>query len=749
MSSLDRRGSDFAAAPGVTAAKPGADSRTLVVLAGIVSSTIGCVYWILRAGFDNPAAPVIRSIALSLFLITFPLAARKTCVRFLRTSELWIASYPFLWLAGLGITALIGRIVPVIGFNPFNALALVGLLAFALIFVRWLGDQSILKAFAYVAGAAAFGVWTAGVVWGRIYKNPLYLESLITDGKVHHDTLNLSALGNMLRTYHAATTGIDGLSYVPYHWGSAWLFVQWANLVDIDVLRFYQLSFPVIVIPLFFGGVVALAIFLRNRRAATETRQSRLSGTFWAVLLAVSIGIAPLAGMEAMGVWTSNILISESYTIAIPMALFLAATVIAWTDDVKVEGNDLLSARLAPTDLIFLFVLYPAGIALLGYLKISLMALAFAGTCFLVFRLRLYRRTAYVAALVVCAVVFYLTYRQVSQPSHNDGLAPLDYIRLFVPPPWWVFFPIVHLLWTWVYTVFRLRSQHIYDLGELRFAIVSGRLIDVEFLVFIATVGVIPGLIIHIDGGSAFYFSDVQRWLACAMLLSWVASTGASIWPQRDVTGRRRVVGTIPTRALLVAFVSIVAIGSMISNAIDWPMAMLMRNVAVRQQLYARSGHGEVTGHVRDFLTLRDPAILANGLAASPNFSLVRELESIQQLPVASRRRLAVFIPQSDSSYWNILTRPKECSFQPFVVPALSGVVMIDGMPALGCTVTRYYGMGSFVPRRRAQAAADTSVQALCSKALAIGADSVIFMRFPAGVVVRHDIPCSTGKAGD
>lgn len=721
------------------------DTRTLVALAGVVAITIGGVYWILRVGFDNPAGPVIKSVALSLFLITLPLILRRALVRTVSpsSSESWATSYAFLWLAGIGVTGLIGRLVPVVGLNFFLLFAIVGIVAYAITLVRWIASQGFVRTLLSLAGAVVFGVWTSGVVWGRIYKNPLFFENFIADGKVHHDTLNLAALGNMLRTYDVASTGIDGLNYVPYHWGSAWLFVQWANLIDIDILRFYQLTFPVTIIPFFFGGTVALAIALANRRRAEGDDTRRLSGFFWAVLIAIAVGVAPIAGLDAMGVWTSNILISESYTVAVPAALLFAAVVIAWADSISPDIISLRSAALRASDWLFLIIVIPGGIVLLGYLKISLMALAFAAAVYLTLRLGLYRRLPFLISISITAVVFYMTYVRVSLPAHREGLAPLDYLSNFVPLPWWPFFVFVHLAWTWIYTVYRIRQEGIANVSELGEALRARRLIDAELLVGLAVIGIVPGLLIHIDGGSAFYFSDVQRWLAGAMLLSWVASAGHTLWPAG--TEANRGVGSMPTRSLLIAFLMIAAVSSVIANVVYWPAIMIRQNVALREQLYAKAGKGDVTGRIRDFITMRDPVVIAAGLRSSPNYTLAHTLDDYQRTPVSVRRHEALFIPQSDTHYWTSLARAPECTFQSFVAPALAGIAMIDGMPAVGCKLSKYYGIGSFAPRTVAQKPEDETPQALCARAKAIGADVVITMRFPGDSTIASSVSC-TGR---
>jgi hypothetical protein len=66
----------------------------------------------------------------------------------------------------------------------------------------------------------------------------------------------------------------------------------------------------------------------------------------------------------------------------------------------------------------------------------------------------------------------------------------------------------------------RLRSEGIGHLADIREAMSENRIVDVEAVVVVALLGLGPGLITHLDGGSAFYFSDVQRWLAVGFLLS-------------------------------------------------------------------------------------------------------------------------------------------------------------------------------------------------------------------------------------
>ncbi|HVD61492.1 MAG TPA: hypothetical protein VNC11_11520, partial [Gemmatimonadaceae bacterium] len=475
------------------------------------------MYWLLRYGFADPLSSPLKAAGLALFIHTFPLAARSTVFRrrLSGEKESWWMSYCFLWIVALIITAALGRIVPMVGFSAYPALGLIGLATFVVVVVQWLRSARWWRSLIVIAGAGAFSFWISGVEWGRIYKNPLYLENFILNGNVHHDTMQIIGVANMLRTYGVASPGIDGLNYVPWHWGSTWFFAQCANLLGLSALDVYQLVFPVVTIPLFFCAPLAFAVAMRKRRGGPDAFiELRDDFRFWGVFLAACVGFLPIAALDAMGVWTSNLVISDSYTFGVPCALLFLATCIAFYDS--------HSSRDRISDTLFILVAIPAGIVGLGYLKSSLMILAFALAAYAFIRLRLYQRRLYIASLAMSAVSVYLAYHRVVLPAHNEGLSPFDFLWSFVKPAWWPFFPFVHLFWSWLFVVLRLRLEGIGTLTDLKDAIEERRILDVECVAVVAILGLIPGLVIHIDGGSAFYFSDVQRWLSLVFLLSWL-----------------------------------------------------------------------------------------------------------------------------------------------------------------------------------------------------------------------------------
>src|SRR4029078_571494 len=180
---------------------------------------------------------IAASIGLALLFINVPVLVWRA----LGASESsWPRSYSFIWLMTFLTIAVIGRAVTTIEIatpwkvSPAMAtlVAIAGVLAFLIVAIRWVREASLKFGLLLFAASAFYSTWIAGVVWGRIYKSPLFFETLIGTGIVHHDGVTLAALGNMLKTYKVASMGLDGIPYMAYHWGSPWLFAQLSNLTE-------------------------------------------------------------------------------------------------------------------------------------------------------------------------------------------------------------------------------------------------------------------------------------------------------------------------------------------------------------------------------------------------------------------------------------------------------------------------------------------------------------------------------------
>lgn len=673
-----------------------------------MAAVLAAVYWISRIGFANPVMPVLETLGLALFLLTSPLWITRFVGRFHRNE--WWASQSVVSLACLAVTTAAGSVAGRTGLSAAPVFAVIGFSLALVTLSGWLRDPAsrARSSILFLGGTAVFTIWCAGVVWGSRYKMPLFWETLSFKGNIHHDTFYYASIANMLETYGVPSTGLDGLPVIRYHFGSPWLFAKWADLLGTDVLSFYSLGYPVIVMPLFFSSLLLFSAELRAAFGKSEARSLRSDPLVWLVFLAATVGFIPTVALDALAVWNSNAFISESYLIGMPVFFLVLGAGLAFGAK-RAFGSK--PAGLGA--LVFLALFVPLTLAALGFLKISLMILAFGLALYLAVRLRWLSSPVVLASIVVSAVAVGVTYRLVSLPAQNTGISPLHFMRYDAAQGWQQFFPLIHLLWTWVYLGARAWEEGARDFGSLGAAIRANRLIDAEALALVALLGFLPGELIAIHGGSAVYFSDVQRWLALSFI---IARIGSRAWrPAPRAAGAKGIRAVRLSTALLV-FVAAPFVVTLFVNLAQWPARVARANIALRRSLAAEPSTYE---------------------------PIVTALRDIARLPDQQRKRSLLFIPQSTTQYWSMFKADNRCGFTPLVAPAIASVAMLDGMPAPDCDVTDQYNMTLYSKRVRPQDAGDRADLSICAKARAKGFDRVIVLEAPEGQVPhRRRVDC-------
>jgi hypothetical protein len=218
--------------------------------ASLMAPVVAAIGFLARLGFaDNSPVKWLEFVGLSWFLIHFSYAGRKL----LRTpadplAGAWWHGHAPLTLAGLAIVVACGVEQASIARPLAAALAILGAAAFLLRTVEFAGSWLQWRGIGLGLFGLFMGLYAAGSVWGGGFENPLFVAN-VANGYAHIDTLFHAALANMLRTYGVCSTGLDGLPHVLYHFGSHWAFARVANLLDVPVIDFYNLAYPVIFPP--------------------------------------------------------------------------------------------------------------------------------------------------------------------------------------------------------------------------------------------------------------------------------------------------------------------------------------------------------------------------------------------------------------------------------------------------------------------------------------------------------------------
>ena len=294
------------------------ERATASVFGVIGAILLAFFYWLARIGFENPLFPIIATLGIALFILCVPVVGWWLAGgRGRSLSLVWWRSLPFLAVVAIAVTALAAMSTRVLGRAPAWVILSIGVAAAVWVLFKWLSAVGFARAVGVKVFALLFFTWAAGVAWSSRHKHPLLMEALEYRANVHHDPLFNAAVANMIHVYGVPSTGVDGIPYVPYHYGASWLLAQWADLAGTDALSFYNIGPSLVMIPVLAFALLLLVVEVRSalrRRGRPPPRPLELDYLAGGALLAGTIGVIPSAGLDAMGVWNRHVMISESYT---------------------------------------------------------------------------------------------------------------------------------------------------------------------------------------------------------------------------------------------------------------------------------------------------------------------------------------------------------------------------------------------------------------------------------------------------
>lgn len=663
----------------------GAAQDAVAAFACLVAAVVAAGYALSRRDWPDPLplAPFgILGMAWSLLLLPSAIGARMQATA--KSSAAWFWTQPALAVASLVALSLAGRALPSAQPLASIGLAVAGAAVAGMHLARMRRAPGGLRAhWPLLPLAVAVGLWTAGHSWGSGYQSPLLLEQLAT-GHAHIDPLYHLALAQMIDVHGVVSTGLDGLPHTAYHFGSHWLFGGLARAAGVDLPTWYALGFAVVVVPWVLQQLLGLSLDLWRRAGCDPLPLA--SGRAWGAWL---LWLTALAGVFVPDfshrAWVgANLVISESYAVGTGLSLALGRMALhVWQGW---QARDAVGVRS------WLWFALPAATVATAVTKVSHCALLLGLAGLFWLRMGLWRHAATWASLGLCglcaaAVAAYTTPKGLSQ-----GLLPFAFVWQDVMRQTWTAdsllalaaFALLHPLWLWVYLAWRwwqpagLRAAGV--LASLR----AGSAIDVEVLVVFAALAVLPGLVLPVQGGGAYYFSDAQRWLGIALVV------GA--WPQAQ-----RLLAEVRKGALARVILAVAA-------------ALLVASFAYR------TGRG--IGWWQDSVAQTRARWHAG--EGRKGWATVTALLDLSRLPPEVRRKAALFVPRDDRGYWDLL--PDKAV--PFVGPALSGLAHVGGMP-VGDYTQQSYGYAAYGTGRPRVADADQARR----RAEALGFTQLLVLR--------------------
>ena len=687
------------------------DYDTVTIFGSSLILVVAESYYLARIGLGFHVAPVWRTAGAGLFLISVPGAlARFSGPSGSSSTQARPSLHAWLTVATLLTLAALGWATRVFEFDLALPVALVGVLALAITAMRWSWPKGKLSLTLLVAVVALFSAWIVAVAWGwNDHLHPLALETLLTGGKVNPDTLFHASIASMMDTYGTPSTGLNGVPYLAYHYGSHWLLVQFGYLVGVDPFDAYQLVYPTVFVPLLLVSLLRFALDLRPMFVSKARWRPLLADwVFWAVLAAIVIGILPALWVEEISSSYRQPIVSESYNIGLSVSLlFGSALVWFWTHDAK-DGE-----RGNWQKTILLWTTLAGLTTALGFLKISLMALVVVALLYLFIRTELFRKPRYLVAMVLVVLSALVSYRITSVGnggsvggflSLRDQAGQLLYLtKNFVLP--------VHLAWTILFVVIRVYQTGVTSWHQLFENVRHRKLLDVEVLLVVAIFGMGP-LVMLDTGNNGYFFSDAQRWMAAAMLLGMVNLAYHAQLPKWIRLAKQ------PAAAL-----PLIALSASMATAVILNIALPALH-AVRRTV-------EVREAIANSKSFSDPA--------------VQFLVNLRSRPRSERANTLLYIPRTVTGFWD---RPQTlCWARPFIAPALSGIALIDGLPTAPCKQT-LFGYPTYSEANRSEKRPDLTSIEICSRADQLGFQHIVIaVADNSGNLSPFDLRCPPTKS--
>lgn len=155
----------------------------------------------------------------------------------------------------------------------------------------------------------------------------------------------------------------------------------------------------------------------------------------------------------------------------------------------------------------------------------------------------------------------------------------------------------------------------------------------------------LPSIFMQLAGGVVVYFLEPQYWLNLVLFLACLIAFAASVNKK-----------TIVCLSLLLLFQTALSLTHLFGSL------------------------------------QKDLATIAKTEPVPGRVAVLEKLYELSRLPLRTRRHTAVFIPQSQKDYWTMM----DPLGTPFLVPAITGMPMIDGLPPQGFMGTIYYNYAPY-----------------------------------------------------
>jgi hypothetical protein len=642
-------------------------SKYLLLFTTLILISFTCFNLFLRTGFKNTLLWECFILSgLSLFIVYFPFLL----IKYSNRGDLWFLNQPlwqvfvviFLCLLGfLGVPTVVSFFIASLGF-----------IALSLSFFKT--SKAKFSAFFFsLLMLAFFSLWIVSVTWGGFHLRPAFMETLVVtkpyffdQGYNNADTLYHLSIAQMIKHYGVASTGLDGIPNVYYHYGSHWVMAQLSSFTGIHLVHLYNLGYPLIFITLFFN--VFLQFVFRVQEWLFKKTDTGL--LFTLLLLCIYIGVP--RHLYAGGLLGHSGLVNESFTISLTVLFVFLHTAMAFWQSGAKHGYLFI--------ILTIFLVIAAGI-----IKISTGFVLTALIGYLFLRFGLYRKLSYWLCVLLPLVGFLFTYFLTAEilpfgirkmgidEGFQQYLHFYRHTHAFEPISWFGGF------YLWLYTtsilIFALPSPA--DQTKVKYLWNTRMTLPAETSIVIALVGVVPSLVMAFIGTNSMYFSGIQLFVSGAFVLAFVPLLTDKIQAWLAAV-------KVPLR-LAIQFVLVVGLLLLMYVEVRWHFNKMIKvNVQMRREILniPVDPQWRVKYDHSTFGIFSEPV-----QQAYDTIKFGRFLSSLMEQEKDVNPSKLLFLNHQTLS--TDFFRNIRCIETPFIAPAFSGHAMLDGL-SYKCEIGMY-----------------------------------------------------------
>ena len=309
---------------------------------------------------------------------------------------------------------------------------------------------------------------------------------------------------------------------------------------------------------------------------------------------------------------------------------------------------------------------------------------------------------------IICLSIYFILYKLISESSPVIFYL-FHFAKSYTDTSIWYYYIPLYLIGLIIYSILRIyqiekkdRANNLIELFK------TNRLIDVETLVIISFLALLPGLLLSIDGASAAYFSDVPRKLIMILLLGLTPFILDIIQKYTNLISAKILFFIISLPIILFFLVY--------SKGIFY--------TALNSQLSLRN----------DFIHQMQTSSMTQ-----KRYDFFSKLSKLDNLSIQDKRKLLIHIPyQNTNTYtdlYNYFDNPKTTKdnrklYYHFISPAITGIASINGFPSTHILKGyKYYGFNDY-SKQKIPLSDDSSLIELNKRAKLLGLDNKRIVQF-------------------